>query len=427
MSSSLRAQRSATSSVRPDSHRPARSSPTAAPDCTPCRPPGPCFEHHVRELIAALPNVRLVDRCDVVGFIAQDDRITGVRLIPRSDNGAEQDLVADLVVDTTGRSGRTPAWLEALGHTPPFDEHIRIGVGYASCLLRLDPAALNGDKLIAIGPTVASRGDGDDGRGGRLVAAHGPGLPGPPPASGPQRRHVVRRTLSPARRLRSGGRREPIDDRVATYRLESNLRRHYERLRHFPDGLVVLGDAVTSFNPIYGQGMTVAALQAVALRHCVSQADRFTSRRFLRTSARLATAAWDMTTGADLDLPEVEGPRPVKVRIINAYMRRLMAAASHDTVLATAFMRVAGMVDQPPTLLRPRNVVRVLRGQHTARAGVPTDHGRGWCAVIMPSGAGPTGLRQSRVECRRVGLSQRRQRRLPPDSRPLRATPTSKA
>ena len=313
-----------------------------------------------------------MDRCDVVGLIAQDDRITGVRLIPRSDNGAEQDLVADLVVDTTGRSGRTPAWLEALGHTPPLDEHIRIGVGYASCLLRLDPAALNGDKLIAIGPHrgqpwgMAMMAVED---GGSLLTVLGYRGHHPPPDLAGVMSFVAR--SAPPDVYEAVAAAQPIDDRVATYRLESNLRRHYERLRHFPDGLVVLGDAVTSFNPIYGQGMTVAALQAVALRHCVSQADRFTSRRFLRTSARLATAAWDMTTGADLDLPEVEGPRPVKVRIINAYMRRLMAAASHDTVLATAFMRVAGMVDQPPTLLRPRNVVRVLRGQHTARLEFP--------------------------------------------------------
>ena len=153
---------------------------------------------------------------------------------------------------------------------------------------------------------------------------------------------------------------EPVDDPVP-FRFPANVRRRYERVSHLPEGFVVMGDAVCSFNPIYGQGMTVAALQAVALRNCVKNGDRPLARRFFRAVAKVADHAWKMATGADLAPPDVEGPRTVQVRLVNAYMDRLLAVAVHDPAVAASFIRVAGMVDPLPTLLRPALAMRVLR------------------------------------------------------------------
>jgi 2-polyprenyl-6-methoxyphenol hydroxylase-like FAD-dependent oxidoreductase len=123
-----------------------------------------------------------------------------------------------------------------------------------------------------------------------------------------------------------------------------------------------MGDAVCSFNPIYGQGMTVAAQEAVVLRRCLEGGNQNLARRFFGAAAKVVDPAWRIATGADLALPNVEGPRPFPVRLVNAYMGRLLTVAEHDPTIATAFMRVAGMLDPPPTLLRPAVVLRVLRG-----------------------------------------------------------------
>ncbi|MDQ3978346.1 MAG: hypothetical protein M3314_02175 [Actinomycetota bacterium] len=322
----------------------------------------PLLEGHVRERVGQLANVALVEGCDVVGLGITDDgrRVTGPRILRRSDGSAEEVLAADLVVDATGRGSRTSAWLEALGYQPPAEEQVRIGVGYASCRLRRHPAALSGDKLVVVGA--------EPGRptGLALFAIENDqwilslfGYGHRPPADSEGFWSLAARVMPPEvfEPLREA---EPLD-RIKTYRLNSNLRRRYERLRRFPDGLVVLGDALCSFNPIYGQGMTVAALEAETLRRCLDRGERQLARRFFRGAAKPVDQAWKMAVGADLALPEVEGRRSLEVRIANAYMRRLLVVAEHDGAVATGFMRVMGMLDPLPRLLRPAIALRVLR------------------------------------------------------------------
>jgi hypothetical protein len=153
---------------------------------------------------------------------------------------------------------------------------------------------------------------------------------------------------------------EPLTDPVP-FRFPASVRRRYERLRQFPERLLVIGDAVCSFNPIYGQGMTVAALEAMTLRRLLARGGGVRPRRWFRSIARLVDVPWDVTVGSDLAFPQVPGRRTAKIRFVNAYLDRLQAAAESDATLATAFVRVVGMVDRPEALLRPDRMLRVLR------------------------------------------------------------------
>ncbi len=134
----------------------------------------------------------------------------------------------------------------------------------------------------------------------------------------------------------------------STFRYPTSIRRRYDKLARFPDSRIVLGDAACGFNPVYGQGITVAALQALTLRKHPRRGVPVAPRRFFRDIAKVLDAPWEIAAGGDLAFPGAEGRRTLKSRIANAYTGKLHAAASVDARITAVFVRVAGLVD-PPT------------------------------------------------------------------------------
>jgi 2-polyprenyl-6-methoxyphenol hydroxylase-like FAD-dependent oxidoreductase len=326
----------------------------------------PVLEGHVRARVRALPNVAVLGSCDIMGLAATPDgrRVTGARVHHREagSGSAEDVLDADLVVDATGRGSRTPVWLEALGYARPAKDQVRIGLGYATRNYRLPRGALGGDlaALHGLTPQHPRGGALQVLDAGRLMVTLG-GVLGDHPPTDPDGFLAFARSLRFPDIYETISDAEPLDDPVA-FRFPASVRHRYERLTRFPDGLLVLGDAVSSFNPIYGQGITVAALEALALRRHLERGIQPQPRRVFADLARLVDVPWDIAAGGDLVFPGVPGRRPLKVRLISAYLARLHAAAAHDATLASAFVRVIGMVAPPQSLLGPGVAVRVLRG-----------------------------------------------------------------
>lgn len=324
-------------------------------------PSRPLLEGHVRARVRALPAVRLVDGHDIVGLTATADRraVTGVSVC--RPGGDETVIPADLVVDATGRGSRTPLWLEGLGYRRPAVDRIQIDVAYSSRSYRLAPGALGGDRLILVNWTPRHP------RSGAVVAQEGgrhlvtmAGMLGDTPPTDPDGFLEFAASLPFGdlhRAIRDG---EPIDDPVG-FRYPANVRHRYERLARFPDGLLLLGDAVCGFNPIYGQGMTVAALEAAALRRLLASGRPPSWRRYFAAIAKVIDVPWQIATGADLAFPGVPGRRTAMVRLVNAYLPRLHAAAATDASLSEAFVRVTGLLDRPESLFRPDRALRVWR------------------------------------------------------------------
>lgn len=322
----------------------------------------PTLEAAVRRRVVASAGVRVLDGRDVVGLVTSSDarRVTGAKVIGRADGSAEERLDADLVVDATGRGSRLPGWLEAAGYEPPPRERVTVRVGYASRRYHLAPGALGGDLVLLSAPTP------DRPRGGALSLIEGGhclvtlmGVLGDHPPTDPPgfERFAADLALGDVREALVGA--QPLDDPVG-YRYPASVRTRYDRLTRFPEGLVVLGDAICTLNPIYGQGMTVAALEAMALRRHLADGGRPRPRRYLRDVGRISALAWGMATSADLSFPEVAGRRTPAGRALGRYVARVQAGAAHDARLGTAFLRVTSMVDPPPALFRPSVVARAM-------------------------------------------------------------------
>lgn len=330
----------------------------------------PLLEDQVRDRVRALPSISVLDRVEVLEPVRAGDRVTGVRLRPRAEGADAVTLPADLVVDATGRGSHTPMWLQEQGLPRPAETAIDLGVRYTTWVFPRRPEDLDGDRGLLIGPTaraprfgVAVLVEGDRWmvtaggyRGDRAptdLAAfrqYVTGLPAPDLA------HLVA-DLEPAEEPRA-------------YRFQSSVRRHYERLDRFPRAFLVIGDALSSFNPIYGQGMTVAALEALALRDELAEDVAEHPRRFFRRAARIIDTPWDVAAGADLRIPAVPGRRTIRVRLVNPYVAGVQAAAATDPDVGRAFLRVINMLDGPEALLRPAVVARVLAANlRTARRG----------------------------------------------------------
>lgn len=324
----------------------------------------PVLEQHVRNRVAAIPNIRFLERHDIIGLETTPDasRVTGARVQRHGDNSQPEVLSADLVIDVTGRGSRAPVWLRELGYAPPAEDRVKVDLAYTTRHYRVPYDPFGSDIAIIAAATPSHPRGAFFYRlpgGGNRVELSLTGVLGDHPPTDPEGFLDFVRSLPVPDIYPAIHDSEPLDDPVR-FRFPASVRRRYERLSRFPDGLLVMGDAVCSFNPVYAQGMTVAALESLTLREHLQRSTALRPLDFFHAIAGLIDSPWEFAGSADLGYSGVEGRRTMKVRMINAYVPRLHSAAVQDSSLTNAFVRVAGLIDEPTTLLRPGKLLRVL-------------------------------------------------------------------
>ncbi|MEJ2288244.1 MAG: FAD-binding protein [Deinococcales bacterium] len=322
----------------------------------------PLVEGVLRERVQALDNVRVRPGLEVLGMRAatRATAVTGVRLRSTAD-GSEETLSADLVVDATGRGSRAPRWLEELGYRAPHEERVHVDVRYTTRVFRRAGPGPGGGRNVMIAPLPGTR------RGAVALAVEGErwvvtltGLLGEQAPRELEAFRAFARSLWSPDVDAIASACEPWGEAV-TGAYPANVRRRYDQLRRFPAGFVVIGDALASFNPLSAQGMSLAALEALALRTTV---ERFGAQRlglaFFRSGRDLVDAAWSQAVDNDLKHPAVLGRRTLRWRLTYAYSRRLMRVARVDPLAAQALFDVMALLAPAPSLLRPGMLRRVL-------------------------------------------------------------------
>jgi 2-polyprenyl-6-methoxyphenol hydroxylase-like FAD-dependent oxidoreductase len=322
----------------------------------------PCLEAAIRQQVTRLPNVTLLEDTSAIQpiFDAQAGRVTGL-VVRRNQSNEEESLAADLLVDATGRGSRSTHWLEEWGFGQPQVVTVTVNVGYATRVFERRP----GDLFDSNGAIVS--GIPESTKYGAVLAAEGNrwvitlvGTVGdyPPSDEAGWLQFAASLPVPVVHELAS--RAQPLTD-IISYRFPANQRRVYEHMKRFPDGYLVLGDAVCSFNPVYGQGMSVVALEAKALDEELAVGIHGLAARFYRRAQKIIDIPWKIATGEDLRIPEVQGTRPIGFGLMSRYLERVHAVAAHDRLVCRKFMEVLNLLAPPSSLMSPQIAWRVLR------------------------------------------------------------------
>jgi 2-polyprenyl-6-methoxyphenol hydroxylase-like FAD-dependent oxidoreductase len=322
----------------------------------------PMLEKHIFRRTAELPNISFMEETDILGLEATADRsrISGVK-VQREGSKTEEIIDADLVVDATGRGSRTPIWLETLGYGRVEEERKRIGLGYVTQHYRLTKDPYDGD--LSINPVANAelpRGAIFTKTDGGRVELTTYGLLGDHPPTDQEGLYNWLKTLGTQDIYNALQHAEPLDEPVA-FRFPTTLRRRYEKMERVPDGLLVTGDAVCCFNPVYAQGMTVAALGALTMRsHLHTGAAPQPGQYFRDLAHDVIDPPWTMTHLVDLTFPGVEGERTREIKIGHFFLKRTQLASTVDGKVSAAYMTAAGLVARPESLQKPAFLLRVL-------------------------------------------------------------------
>lgn len=324
----------------------------------------PELEWYIRERVQLLPNVTFVEETDILGITATADnsRITGARVQARGEK-VDRVIEADLVVDATGRGSRTPVWLEQLGYERPYEERKKIDLAYVTQHYKLRPGCdpFEGDVAInQIAHVGNPRGAVffKTGQGKLELTTYG--LLGDHPPTDQDALYRWVKSLG-AKDVYQTLRYADVVDEPVPFKFPTTLRRHYHTLKRLPEGLLVTGDAITCFNPVYAGGMTIAALSAITMRsHLHSGAQPVPQDYFQDLFNDAITPQWEMTNMVDLSFPGVPGDRPLSLRIGQFFMKKMQIAATRDSKVTAAYFTAAGQVVKPSTLQKPAMLLRIL-------------------------------------------------------------------
>ncbi|WP_282939949.1 FAD dependent oxidoreductase [Paenibacillus sp. RC67] len=333
------------------------------------------LEWVLRERVKQIANVRFLPDHDVLQLVTTSDRtaVTGVQVRDRGQLGEETTLFADMVFDTSGRASKLSVWLEQMGYHVPAPDFLKVDIGYSTRRYKL-PTKLahigeEWDAIVMAGQPAAGTFSGcfsfiENNIAEMLLYRPGGHFP---PTDEEQFEQAIRGLSSPIisdilQQL------EPLGP-PRGFRVPKLYRHHYERMQQWPGGLLVLGDAFCIYDPIFGQGMTVAAIEAEALENCLRQQwddpQPHFEQRVLQTIQGVIEPAWWLNCSNDLQWEGVEyiSAEPLKgitfgQKYMDLYLQ--LATTTQNWEQYGLYWAVNTLSVSPTEIMKPEIVKTVL-------------------------------------------------------------------
>jgi 2-polyprenyl-6-methoxyphenol hydroxylase-like FAD-dependent oxidoreductase len=343
----------------------------------------PLLETSIRDRLMKNPKVTFVNESEVIGLLLDETktRVKGIRTRSRRDQSVSE-IEAAIVVDASGRDSESPHWLRAWGFPTPKETSVTSKPGYATRIYAIPENRKGTWKAMYIQPSAPNLT-----RGGVVVPMEGNrwhvtmfGMAGDYPSTSEEG------FLEYAQSLPDQGIYEAIKDakpltEIWSFRKGENRLRHYDQLSRHIEGFLVFGDAVYALNPVYGQGMTVAALGAMEIDKCLREQQTTQpngdliglAKRFQKRLATVIAGPWQMATGEDRrwNVDENIQPMDFPTRMIQNYIGKLLHVTLTNAKVAEAFFHVQHMIEPPTLFFRPDILWKVLTSR-SAAAQYPT-------------------------------------------------------
>lgn len=330
----------------------------------------PFLEANLRQRLMRDTDVRIQSQCTVVGLLTDSTKsqVKGVAIRIGGDDGALEQLNADLVVDASGRGSQTPKWLESLGYQKPVETTVEVNIGYASRDYEPSQDESRDWKIMALygtPPHSTRTGYIFPIEGGRWRVSAVGFLNDSPPDND-------QGYLEFAQSLERPDFHAAIKDAqpltpISTFKFPADKWRRYDRLSRFPAGLLVIGDAISTFNPVYGQGMSASALEVEQLGQLLESCPSGQPvpsnfyRRFFRRATKVIEIPWLLATQSDFLYPQARGKRLLHTNTLNSYLVRVLRLCSNNDRITQTFYEVLHFIKKPTALFHPTIVWAVFK------------------------------------------------------------------
>jgi 2-polyprenyl-6-methoxyphenol hydroxylase-like FAD-dependent oxidoreductase len=327
-------------------------------------------ESIVRRRIREIEKIQIIDRTDVTSLGVAPEKPGRISVVhaTRKDGGANLTLEADLVIDATGRTSKAPTWLESLGFPAAREEIVDCHSGYGSRWYEMPEASEWPSsywwKLVWLDPLPPEHLMGGvlfpvEGR--RFIVTLIGYSKNYPPSDEAGFDEALRKLRSPIL-AEMTARCKPISPVYASRALKNRLRR-YDQIEKPARGFVAVSDSVCTFNPMYGQGMTIATLSARALEETlerVSLDDPAFERAFFAAQQRKLKDAWSLATSADMRFPGVVSDLPMPTPFQRFVSKAMQHALIEDPVVVRRMMPMLYLLKPTKGLFEKDLFARIL-------------------------------------------------------------------